>query len=120
MTDIAIEGGNEFKLIKVEVGDDKEWKAAYGIDVVPDFGVFVNNEYYHFNGRKEAGFFNSLLVICSDLLQFVANRTHDGIVRVNHMDQLPFLQENGNVMMVGLFDEAVDISQFLYCRVKQR
>lgn len=55
MTDIAVEGGNEFKLIKVEVGDDKEWKDSYSINIVPDYGVFVNSQYYHFNGVKKAG-----------------------------------------------------------------
>lgn len=56
MSDIAVEAENEFKLIKVEVGDDKEWKASYGIDIVPDYGVFVNGQYNHFNGIKQAGY----------------------------------------------------------------
>ena len=55
MSDIAVEAKNNFKLIKVEAGDDKEWKAAYDIEVVPDFGVFVNGEYSHFKGIKKAG-----------------------------------------------------------------
>lgn len=55
MADIVAEAGNDIKLIKVEVNDDKDLKAAYSVDIVPDFGVFVNNAYYHFNGRKEPG-----------------------------------------------------------------
>ena len=58
---------------------------------------------------RKLGFLQCLCLICSDLLQFVANRTQEGILRINDMDELPFLQENGNVMMVGLFDEGVDV-----------
>lgn len=46
-------------------------------------------------------------LIVSDLFQFVANRTQDGILKVNNVDQVSFLKNNGNVMMVGVFDQDV-------------
>lgn len=46
-------------------------------------------------------------LLFSDILHFVANRTEDGILRVNNIDQIKFLQDNGNVMMVGIFEEGV-------------
>ena len=107
MTDIVVEGGNDFKMIKVEVGDDNEWKAAYGIDIVPDFGVFVNNQYYHFNGKKEAGFIFLKLLMNRDLLHFVVNRTDDSILKVANKEQIEFIQEKGNALMIGLFNEGV-------------
>lgn len=107
MTDIVVEGGNDFKMIKVEVGDDNEWKAAYGIDIVPDFGVFVNNQYYHFNGKKEAGFIFLKLLMNRDLLHFVVNRTDDSILKVANKEQVEFIQEKGNALMIGLFNEGV-------------
>ena len=107
MTDIVVEGGNDFKMIKVEVGDDNEWKASYGIDIVPDFGVFVNNRYYHFNGKKEAGFILLKLLMNRDLLHFVVNRTDDSILKVANKEQIEFIQEKGNALMVGLFTEGV-------------
>ena len=50
MSDIVVEGGNEFKAIKVELGEKR-----FSVDSFPDFGVFVNGEYSSFRGRKEAG-----------------------------------------------------------------
>lgn len=110
MSDIVLEGGNDIKMIKVEVGDDAEWKASYSIDIVPDFGVFVNNQYYHFNGKKEAGFVILELLICSDLLHFVVNRTDDSILKISNKEQIEYLQERGNALMIGLFEEGVWIS----------
>lgn len=107
MADIVAEAGNDIKLIKVEVNDDKDLKAAYSVEIVPDFGVFVNNAYYHFNGRKEPGQTMNYELIVSDLFQFVANRTQDGILKVNNVDQVSLLKNNGNVMMVGVFDQDV-------------
>ena len=46
-------------------------------------------------------------LLTSDIIHFVANRTEDSILRVNDIEQIQFLQDNGNVMMVGLFDEEV-------------
>lgn len=110
MADIVAEAGNDIKLIKVEVNDDKDLKAAYSVEIVPDFGVFVNNSYYHFNGRKEPGQAMNYEMIVSDLFQFVANRTQDGILKVNNVDQVSFLKKNGNVIMVGVFDQDVSNS----------
>ena len=56
MSDLAVNAENEFKLIKVEIGDDNDFKNVYEITQVPDFGVFVNGEYSHFHGNKEPGY----------------------------------------------------------------
>ena len=45
MSDIVAEGNNQFKMIKVELGDDKEWTKRYDVTIFPDFGVFMNGEY---------------------------------------------------------------------------
>ena len=55
MSGIVVEGGNEFRAIKVELGEDQKWKNRFSVDSFPDFGVFVNGTYSRFNGRKEAG-----------------------------------------------------------------
>lgn len=56
MSDIAVEGNNSFQAIKVELGDDKEWKDRFDVTSFPEFGVFVDGEYDRFNGKKDAGF----------------------------------------------------------------
>ena len=104
MTDIVVEGGNDFKMIKVEVGDDNEWKASYGIDIVPDFGVFVNNQYYHFNGKKEAGFILLKLLMNRDLLHFVVNRTDDSI---SAFPALTALAATWNPELAGMYGNAL-------------
>lgn len=56
MSDIGYEGKNEFEMIKVELGDDKEYVKRYDVSVFPDFGVFVNGEYFRYYGQKLAGY----------------------------------------------------------------
>ena len=48
-------------MIKVELGDDKEYVDRYSVAVFPDFGVFVNGEYFRYNGQKLAGYTVHLL-----------------------------------------------------------
>ena len=55
MSDIVYGADNDFQIVKVELGDDKEWKDRYLVNAFPDFGVFVNSTYYRFTGKKEAG-----------------------------------------------------------------
>ena len=55
MSDIVYGADNDFQIVKVELGDDKEWKDRYMVNAFPDFGVFVNSTYYRFTGKKEAG-----------------------------------------------------------------
>ena len=55
MSDIVYGAENDFQIVKVELGDDKEWKDRYLVNAFPDFGVFVNSTYYRFTGKKEAG-----------------------------------------------------------------
>lgn len=107
MSDIGYEGKNEFEMIKVELGDDKEYVKRYDVAVFPDFGVFVNGEYFRFYGQKLAGYTLPICVSCSDILQFAANRTSDGILRISHSGMIPFLEQNSNVVYLGLFDEGV-------------
>ena len=45
----------------------------------------------------------------SDILQFAANRTSDGILRLSDYGMVTFLEQNVNVMYLGLFDEGVPI-----------
>ena len=42
MSDIVHEGMNNFRIVKVELGDDKGWKDRYQVKAFPDFGVFVS------------------------------------------------------------------------------
>lgn len=70
MSDIGYEGKNEFEMIKVELGDDKEYVKRYDVSVFPDFGVFVNGEYFRYYGQKLAGyglhfFWRDLAISCS-------------------------------------------------------
>lgn len=51
-----MEGNNNFQAIKVELGDDKEWKERFAVTSFPEFGVFVNGKYDRFYGKKDAGF----------------------------------------------------------------
>ena len=55
MSDIVYGADNDFQIVKVELGDDKDWKDRYMVNAFPDFGVFVNSTYYRFTGKKEAG-----------------------------------------------------------------
>ena len=48
MSDIVYGADNDFQIVKVELGDDKEWKDRYMVNAFPDFGVFVNSTYYRF------------------------------------------------------------------------
>ena len=57
MSDIVYESENDFKLVKVELGDDKEWKDRYMVNAFPDFGVFVNSTYYRYTGKKVPEFY---------------------------------------------------------------
>lgn len=113
MSDVVYESGNDFKIVKVELGDDKEWKDRYMVNAFPDFGVFVNSTYYRFTGKKEAGLVLSVTLMNSDLLQFVVNRTNDGILRVSKYEMIPFLRDHGNAISIGLFEPDVIPVQFL-------
>ena len=42
-----------------------------------------------------------------DLLHFVVNRTDDSILKVANKEQIEFIQEKGNALMIGLFNEGV-------------
>lgn len=107
MSDIVVEGGNEFKAIKVELGEDQEWKKRFSVDSFPDFGVFVNGEYSSFRGRKEAGYSMRFSLTPSDLLHFAANHTSDGILRVTDEYSIDYLSKHGNGLILSLFDEDV-------------
>ena len=63
MSDIVHEGMNNFRIVKVELGDDKDWKDRYQVKAFPDFGVFVNGEYHPYSGQKEAGYINYVAII---------------------------------------------------------
>lgn len=58
-------------------------------------------------------------MIVSDLFHFIANRTQEGVLKVNNVEQVTFLKNNGNVMMVGIFDKDVSNHLYINCRVKQ-
>ena len=107
MSDIVYESENDFKLVKVELGDDKEWKDRYMVNAFPDFGVFVNSTYYRYTGKKEAGLGSFILLINRDLLQFVVNRTNDGILRVNDCSMITYLKDHGNAISIGLVNPDV-------------
>ena len=107
MSDIVYESENDFELVKVELGDDQEWKDRYMVNAFPDFGVFVNSTYYRFSGKKEAGLDPFILLITSDLLQFVVNRTNDGVLRVNDESMITYLRDHGNAVSTCLVNPDV-------------
>lgn len=107
MSDIVYESENDFKLVKVELGDDKEWKDRYmvnaflileSLSIVPITDIQV---------KKEAGLGSFILLINRDLLQFVVNRTNDGILRVNDYSMITYLKDHGNAISIGLVNPDV-------------
>lgn len=56
MSDICYEGENGFEMIKVELGDDKEYVKRFDVSMFPDFGVFINGKYFKYYGKKLAGY----------------------------------------------------------------
>ena len=114
MSDIVHEGMNNFRIVKVELGDDKDWKDRYQVKAFPDFGVFVNGEYHPYSGQKEAGYTNCIVIIHSDILQFAVKYTEDGILRIAHQAALKYLKENSNAVNIGLVKEGVG-TYFVHC-----
>ncbi|OAO12136.1 disulfide-isomerase [Blastocystis sp. ATCC 50177/Nand II] len=110
MSDIAVEGNNAFQAIKVELGDDKEWKDRFEVTSFPEFGVFVDGKYDRFNGKKDAG----------DLLHFVANRTADGILHLGNVEAVEYLHQHSNAVVVSLFDDdSVEDQTFKSCVLRE-
>lgn len=52
----------------------------------------------------------------SDLLQFVVNRTRDGILRVAQEEAIPYLSQHSNALSIGLVNPEVIVFIFTHSK----
>ena len=67
-------------------------------------------------GKEGGGVKFAISVNDRDLLQFVVNRTRDGILRVSQEEAIPYLSKHSNALSIGLVEPEVVIPSCVHAK----
>lgn len=83
---------------------------------VPRFWCLCEQHVLSVYGKEGGRVKFAISVNDRDLLQFVVNRTRDGILRVSQEEAIPYLSKHSNALSIGLVESEVIIFSFTHSK----